>query len=108
MLPLLPFAAGLVTGAVAIKMMRNQKTRAALDNARDSLRKASVSGLARLESSTAAMRERLSATDAPLPPETAATPVEVAAPPEAKPPRRRKTATKAAPRRKTTTGDETA
>lgn len=27
MLPLLPFAAGLVTGAVAIKMMRNQKTR---------------------------------------------------------------------------------
>ncbi len=80
MLPLLPFVAGLVTGAVTIKLWRNDKTSQTLgnakvktaetiENARTRLRKATVNGLSRLESSSAAMREKLSVVEAT--PETA-------------------------------------
>lgn len=87
MLPLLPFAVGIATGALAIKLWRNDKTRETLDNAGARLRQATASGLSRLETSSAAMRERLE-TEAPVP-EAAPAPVE-------KTSRRRKPATASA------------
>jgi hypothetical protein len=93
MLPLLPFAAGLVTGAVAIRLLRNRKTREVLDNAKDNLRQATVGGLARLESGSAAMRERLSEPAAA--PETVVDTVAVSAPPARKPRARKPAAGKA-------------
>lgn len=60
MLPLLPFAAGLLTGAVALKLWRNDKTKAGIDAASEKIRAATVSGLTHLEASTARARERLS------------------------------------------------
>ena len=65
MLPLLPFAAGLVTGAFAIKLWRNDKARETLGTAKDKLRLATAGGLARIESSSAAMRERLTLVETP-------------------------------------------
>lgn len=92
MLPLLPFIAGLVTGAVTAKLWRNGKTSQTLANAkaktsetlesaRTSIREATVSGLSRLEASSAAMREKLTVVEAA--PE-AATPDEAPAPAPAK------------------------
>ncbi len=84
MLHLLPFLAGLVTGAVTIKLWRNDKTSQTLENAKVKasetlenakvkIREATVSGLSRLETSTAAMREKLTvvevASDAAAPEE---------------------------------------
>jgi len=88
MLPLLPFIAGLVTGAVTAKLWRNGKTSQTLANAkaktsetlesaRTSIREATVSGLSRLEASSAAMREKLTAVEAAP---DAATPEEAPAP----------------------------
>jgi hypothetical protein len=62
MLPWLPFAAGMVTGAVAIKLLRTDSTRVGLDKAQEKLRNATVSGLAAIEGGSAAFRERLAAT----------------------------------------------
>lgn len=98
MLPLLPFAAGLVTGAVAIKLWRQDKTRHTLDKARSSLRDATVNGLARLEHSSAAIRERLTGeSEAEALPAQAANDATEPAPtiipatsPAKRPPRRRK------------------
>ncbi|KAB2914887.1 MAG: hypothetical protein F9K30_19325, partial [Dechloromonas sp.] len=59
MLPLLPFAAGLLAGAAVIKLWRNEKAQAGIDSAREKLREATVAGLSRLESSTARARSRL-------------------------------------------------
>jgi hypothetical protein len=72
MLPLLPFAAGLLAGAVAVRLMRSEGTRAGLEKlqdktrgglgkAQDKLRDATLSGLSAVENSSAAMRRRLSA-----------------------------------------------
>lgn len=72
MLPLLPFAAGLLTGAVVVKLWRKDKTSLQLDTARDKIREATVSGLSRLESSSARMRDRLSAVEATAPAATEA------------------------------------
>lgn len=78
MLPLLPFVAGIATGALAIKLWRNDKTKAGLDKAQEKLRtatadagqklrQATVSSLAAIEHSSAAARERLSAAPAAAP-----------------------------------------
>ncbi len=75
MLPLLPFIAGIATGAVAIKLWRNDKTTQTLENAKVKIREATVSGLSRLESSTAAMRDKLAVPET----ETAAVETAVAA-----------------------------
>ena len=40
MFPLFPFAAGLLTGAVAIKLIRSEKAKKQLDKAQDRLREA--------------------------------------------------------------------
>lgn len=77
MLPLLPFAVGLVTGAIVVKLLRNEKTRdglekvqekarIGLEKAQDKLRDATISGLAAVESSSAAMKRRLSADKAAM------------------------------------------
>lgn len=63
MLPLLPFAAGIATGALAIKLWRNEKVRQTVDNARDKLRQTTANSLAKLEHSSATMREKLTQTD---------------------------------------------
>lgn len=63
MLPLLPFAAGLLAGAVSVKLLRSDKTRDGLNAAKTRLRAATVSGLNKLEHSTAAVRERLASAD---------------------------------------------
>jgi hypothetical protein len=71
MLPLLPFVAGIATGALALKLWRTDKSKLKLDQAQEKIRGASdtaqkklraatVSGLEAIEHSSAAMRERLS------------------------------------------------
>ncbi len=75
MLPLLPFVAGIATGALAIKLWRNQNTRAGVEKAeekllhaagtaQEKLRKATVSSLEAIEHSSAKMRARLTAPQA--------------------------------------------
>lgn len=70
MLPLLPFVAGIATGALAIKLWRGQNARtglgqaqeklqAATGTAKEKLRKATVSSLAAIEQSSAKLRTRL-------------------------------------------------
>lgn len=70
MLPLLPFIAGIATGAVALKWWRTDKSalkldqaqeklRSATDTAQQKLRKATVSSLTAIEQSSAKMREKL-------------------------------------------------
>lgn len=59
MLPLLPFAAGLLAGAAAVKLLRSDKARAGLGKAQESLREATVSGLAAIEHSSATMKQAL-------------------------------------------------
>ena len=70
MLPLLPFVAGIATGAVALKLLRNEKTKIALDKTqekllsatvgiREKVRNATSSGLEAIETSSAAMRGKL-------------------------------------------------
>ncbi|MCK0512359.1 hypothetical protein [Aromatoleum buckelii] len=99
MYPLLPFAVGLVTGALGIRLLKAGKTRATLDKAQERLREATVSSLSAIEHSSAHLRAKL-ATDAEPPLETAAqvqaapTPAESKVKPESKaaPRRRRKPA----------------
>lgn len=61
MLPLLPFIAGIATGAVAIKLWRSDKSKLKFDQAQEALRHATVSSLEAIEHSSASMRKRLSA-----------------------------------------------
>ncbi|MDD2664702.1 MAG: hypothetical protein PHD19_13215 [Dechloromonas sp.] len=84
MLPLLPFVAGLVAGAAAVKLWRNEKTAQTLTNAKVKIRSATVSGLSRLESSSASMREKLAVGEA------APDPADDADVPAARPTRARK------------------
>jgi hypothetical protein len=76
MLPLLPFAAGLLAGAAAIKLWRNESTRAGIGKAQDKLRQATASGLSAIQNTSAAISQRL-APEAP----PAAAPEAVKAPP---------------------------
>lgn len=107
MLPLLPFAAGLLAGAVAIRLLRNAKTREGLDKVQDKarhglektqdkLRDAAISGLAAVENSSSALKQRLSAAKADAPQDA---PQPAASPAESVPP----AAVAKAPRRKSTT-----
>lgn len=59
MFPLLPFAAGLVTGAVLTRLVKPEKTRATLDRAQERVREATVSSLAAIEHTSAGLRARL-------------------------------------------------
>jgi hypothetical protein len=103
MFPLFPFVAGVLTGAVALRLIKTDKTKAGLEKAQDKLRGATVSSLEAIESASARVRQRLAADDAEAS-TTAEAVADVVAPataPEA-PPRTRagsapKTSAKAAP-----------
>ncbi len=93
MIPLLPFALGLLGGAAAVGLLRNKQTRGGLVSARTRLCEATVSGLAAAERSSARLRERLAPNMEEVAAPESVTPaapdatVSVAA--EAKPPRKR-------------------
>lgn len=59
MLPLLPFALGLLAGGLAVRSLRNARLRDGLQRAQDKVRSATVSGLAAVENSAHAMKQRL-------------------------------------------------
>ena len=64
MFPLFPFVAGVLTGAVALRLIKTDKTKAGLEKAQDKLRGATVSSLEAIESASARVRQRLTAEDA--------------------------------------------
>ena len=65
MFHLLPFAVGLLAGAAAVRLIRDDKTRDGLEKAQERLREATVSSLSAIEQSSARLRDRLvSAPDA--------------------------------------------
>ncbi|MCG5501813.1 hypothetical protein [Ectothiorhodospira lacustris] len=56
---LIPFAAGAVVGALAVRLLRTDKTRQGLEKAQDTLREATVSSLSSIEHVSARARKRL-------------------------------------------------
>lgn len=60
MIPLLPFAAGLIAGGLAVRLLRDESARAGLEKARETLRSATDAGLEKIKSSTAAVKRRFS------------------------------------------------
>lgn len=65
MFPLLPFAAGALAGALAVRYWRSDAARADFERARASLRSAADTGVTTLKQSAAAVRARLTAEDSP-------------------------------------------
>lgn len=59
MFPLLPFAAGLLTGAVAARLLKVDKARTGFSKAQDRVREATVSSLAAIEHTSAELRAKL-------------------------------------------------
>lgn len=59
MFHLLPFAVGLLAGALTVKMVKNDLTRKQLEKAQAGLKKATVSSLNAIEQSSARLRTRL-------------------------------------------------
>ena len=59
MFPLLPFAAGLLTGAVAARLLKVDKARTSFNKAQDRVREATVSSLAAIEHTSAELRAKL-------------------------------------------------
>lgn len=62
--PLLIFSAGIVAGAAALRLLKNEKTRDRLDNMQNQIRSAAMSGLSAVEQSSARWRQQL-ASEAP-------------------------------------------
>lgn len=102
MLPLLPFALGILTGATAIKLVRSSKAKAGLQRAQASIREATVSSLTAIETTSARARDKLASPAAVAEPAPVVAPAVVESParPAAKP-RTRKPAAKKAVTRKT-------
>lgn len=65
MYPLLPFAVGVLAGALGVKMLRTGKAKERLDGAQAYLRAATVSSLNSIERSSASLRDRIEASSAP-------------------------------------------
>ncbi|GAB3375538.1 hypothetical protein [Azotobacter armeniacus] len=59
MFHIIPFAVGIVTGAVVLKLFKSDKTQEGLEKAQGSLRGATVSSLEAIESASARARARL-------------------------------------------------
>lgn len=59
MIPLLPFAAGMVAGGLIVRLLRDEKTQAGVKKAQQNLREATDSGLAMLKTSSATMKRML-------------------------------------------------
>lgn len=120
MLPLLPFAAGIVAGALGIQALKKTKptehlgslgasAKSGLDKAGTGLRDATVSGLSALERSSASLRTRLSSEDkAPSDEGVDAVAAAPVADPEPEEPAKAPKAKKAAPRRKAAPRKKTA
>ena len=86
MFPLFPFVVGVLTGAVALRLVKTDKTRAGLEKAQGSLRNATVSGLEIIEQASARARKRLAAGEAEEVFEAEAPPeAEIASTPKATP-----------------------
>lgn len=64
MLPLLPFAVGIIAGGLAVRFLRDENTRAGLHKAGDTLRSATQNSLTAIKTSTAAVRQRFAPTPA--------------------------------------------
>lgn len=64
MIPLLPFAAGIITGAVAVRLLKTDRTRKSLNQAGERLRDATVSSLEGIENTSARARRRLARAEA--------------------------------------------
>lgn len=96
MFPLLPFAAGVLAGAVALRLLKTERTRSGLEKAQDRLRDATVSGLEAIEHASARAREKL----ASAPGDTAEREVETAAAAQAAGEASAPAARKPAPRRR--------
>ncbi|SEP69167.1 hypothetical protein SAMN05421693_103114 [Ectothiorhodospira magna] len=56
---LIPFAAGAVVGALAVRLLRTKTTQQGLEKAQDTLREATVSSLSSIENASARARKRL-------------------------------------------------
>lgn len=64
MIPLLPFAAGIIAGGLAVRWLRDENTRTGLQKARETLHTATQNSLATIKSSTAAVKRRFTAVPA--------------------------------------------
>lgn len=93
MLPLIPFAVGILTGVAAVKLVRNEKAKKGLECAQERLQNATVSSLAAIEQSSARLRQRL---QAPADEAEALVEAEDKAPEEPKPAARRRAPAKKA------------
>ena len=82
MLPLLPFAAGLLTGVAAIKLWRNESTRAGIDKAQEKLRQVAASSVTAIKTTSARLGKRLAPENTPD-----AAPIPAEAPPKPRKPR---------------------
>lgn len=59
MLPLLPFAAGILTGVVALRVFKNDAAKRGLDKAQSGIRNATVSSLEAIENASSRARRHL-------------------------------------------------
>lgn len=73
MLPLLPCAAGIIAGGLAVRWLRDENTRTGLQKARATLHTATQNSLATIKSSTAAVKQRFTAPPAEAATQDAAT-----------------------------------
>ena len=94
MIPLMPFALGIATGVLAMRLARADAAKAKLDKAQASLSSATASGLAAIERASAKARDHLTGPAAPAAPEKSPPARKVAKKAPAK--RAAKTAAKAA------------
>jgi hypothetical protein len=67
MFHLIPFAAGIAVGAVAVKMLKGVRIKKEVAKASDCLREAAVSGLGAVEKSAGKLKDKLAAEAAPEP-----------------------------------------
>lgn len=59
MFPFFPFVAGVLAGAVVLRLAKSEKTQAGLDKAQNTLRSATVSSLEVIEQASTKARQRL-------------------------------------------------
>lgn len=94
MLPLLPFALGILAGGLAVRTLRDGRLRDGLKRAQDGVRSATVSSLTAVENSAQAIKQRLEPAPADAPEAVGAESASHAAP--APKPRKKRGATSAA------------
>lgn len=73
MLPLLPFALGIATGVVAVRLFKSPRSQETLDRVQSGLKDATISGLEKVSNASERMKTRL---EEPKTPETEVEPME--------------------------------